>query len=150
MARVSSFQIPHFVVVVQLLSPAWLFWRRKWQPTPVLLPGKFRGLRSLVGCSPWSRTVGNAWATFYFYLLMYHYGEGTGNPLRYSCLENPVDGRAWWPAVHRVAQSRTRLKRLSVRECVPDSLRPHSVAYQALLSMEFSRLEYWSGCCFFL
>ena len=36
-------------------------------------------------------------------------GEGTGNPLRYSCLENPMDGEAWWAAVHGVAKSRTRL-----------------------------------------
>ena len=40
-------------------------------------------------------------------------GEGNGNPLQYSCLENPRDGRAWWAAVYGVAQSRTRLKRLS-------------------------------------
>ena len=36
-------------------------------------------------------------------------GEGNGNPLQYSCLENPMDGRAWWAAVHGVAKSRTRL-----------------------------------------
>ena len=41
-------------------------------------------------------------------------GEGNGNPLQYSCLENPVDRRAWWAAVYRVAQSQTRLKRLSM------------------------------------
>ena len=40
-------------------------------------------------------------------------GEGNGNPLQYSCLENPRDGRAWWAAVYGVAQSWTRLKRLS-------------------------------------
>ena len=40
-------------------------------------------------------------------------GEGNGNPLQYSCLENPVDRGAWWAAVHRVTQSQTRLKRLS-------------------------------------
>ena len=40
-------------------------------------------------------------------------GEGSGTPLQYSCLENPMDGEAWWAAVHGVAQSRTRLKRLS-------------------------------------
>ena len=43
-------------------------------------------------------------------------GEGNGNPLQ-SCLENLVDGGAWWAAVHRVAQSRTRLKRLSMHAC---------------------------------
>ena len=42
-----------------------------------------------------------------------YFGEGSGNPLQYSCLENPVDGGAWWAAVHRVAQSPSRLKRLS-------------------------------------
>ena len=40
-------------------------------------------------------------------------GEGNSNPLQYSCLENPRDGGAWWAAVYGVAQSRTRLKRLS-------------------------------------
>ena len=37
------------------------------------------------------------------------YGEGNGNPLQYSCLENPMDGGTWWAAVHEVAKSRTRL-----------------------------------------
>ena len=46
------------------------------------------------------------------------YGEGNGNPLQYSCLENPVDRGAWWAAVHRVAQSQTRLKRLSMHACI--------------------------------
>ena len=40
-------------------------------------------------------------------------GEGNGTPLQYSCLENPMDGGAWWAAVSGVAQSWTRLKRLS-------------------------------------
>ena len=40
-------------------------------------------------------------------------GEGNGNPLQYSCLENPRDGGVWWAAVYGVAQSRTQLKRLS-------------------------------------
>ena len=38
-----------------------------------------------------------------------HYGEGDGTPLQYSCLENPMDGGAWWAAVHGVTKSRTRL-----------------------------------------
>ena len=38
-----------------------------------------------------------------------HWGEGDGTPLQYSCLENPMDGGAWWAAVHGVAKSRTRL-----------------------------------------
>ena len=45
-------------------------------------------------------------------------GEGNGNPLQYSCLENPMVRGAWWAAVHRVAQSRTRLKWLSMLACI--------------------------------
>ena len=40
-------------------------------------------------------------------------GEGNGNPLQYSCLENPMNREAWWTTVHRIAKSRTRLKQLS-------------------------------------
>ena len=40
-------------------------------------------------------------------------GEGTGNPLQYSCLENPMDRAAWWATVHGVSQSQTQVKRLS-------------------------------------
>ena len=43
-------------------------------------------------------------------------GEGNGNPLQYSCLENPRDGGDWWAAVYEVAQSQTRLKQLSMAE----------------------------------
>ena len=43
--------------------------------------------------------------------------EGVANPLQYSCLENPMDRGAWWAAVHGVAKSRTRLKRLSMHAC---------------------------------
>ena len=45
-------------------------------------------------------------------------GEGNSNPLQYSCLENPVDRGTWWAAVHRVTQSRTQLKRLSIHACI--------------------------------
>ena len=44
-----------------------------------------------------------------FHLLCAYYGEGNGTPLQYSCLENPMDGGAWWAAVHGVAKSQTRL-----------------------------------------
>ena len=46
------------------------------------------------------------------------FGEGSGNPLQYSCLENPMDGGAWWAAVHRVSQSQTWLKQLSMHACI--------------------------------
>ena len=51
--------------------------------------------------------------TFSFHFSLSCIGEGNGNPLQCSCLENPRDGRAWWAAVYGVAQSRTQLKRLS-------------------------------------
>ena len=49
----------------------------------------------------------------HFHFLLSCIGEGNGNPLQCSCLENPRNGGAWWAAVYGVAQSRTRLKRLS-------------------------------------
>ena len=48
-----------------------------------------------------------------FYLLSTHHGEGSANPLQYSCLDNPRDRGAWWAAVYGAAQSWTRLKQLS-------------------------------------
>ena len=48
----------------------------------------------------------------YLCLLNSSFGDGNGTPLQYSCLENPMDGGAWWAAVHGVARSRTRLKQL--------------------------------------
>ena len=50
---------------------------------------------------------------FTFHFSLSRIGEGNGNPLQCSCLENPRDGGAWWAAVYGVAQSWTRLKRLS-------------------------------------
>ena len=48
----------------------------------------------------------------------FYMGEGNGNQLQYSCLENPVDEGAWWAAVHRVTQSQTQLKQLSMHACI--------------------------------
>ena len=88
-------------------------WRRRWHPTPVLLPGKSHGRRSLVGCSPWGHEELDTTERLHFHFSLSCVGEGNGNPLQCSCLENPRDGGAWWAAVSGVAQSRTRLKRLS-------------------------------------
>ena len=88
-------------------------WRRQWHPTPVLLPGESHGWRSLVGCSPWGREESDMTEQLHFHFSLSCIGEGNGNPLQCSCLENPRDGGAWWAAVHGFAQSWTRLKRLS-------------------------------------
>ena len=82
-------------------------------PTPVLLPGKSHGWRSLVGCSPWGRYESDMTEWLHFHFSLSCVGEGNGTPLQCSCLENPRDGRAWWAAVYGVAQSWTRLKWLS-------------------------------------
>ena len=87
--------------------------RRRRHPTPVLLPGKSHGRRSLVGCSPWDREESDTTERLHFHFSLACTGEGNGNPLQCSCLENPRDGGAWWAAIYGVAQSRTRLKRLS-------------------------------------
>ena len=87
--------------------------RRPWHPTPVLLPGKSHGQRSLVGCSPWGHEESDTTEWLHFHFSLSCIGEGNGNPLQCSCLENPRDGGAWWAALYGVAQSRTRLKWLS-------------------------------------
>ena len=87
--------------------------RRRWHPTPVLLPRKSHEWRSPVGCSPWGRSESDRTEQLHFHFSPSCIGEGNGNPLQYSCLENHRDGGAWWAAVYGVAQSRTRLKRLS-------------------------------------
>ena len=87
--------------------------RRQWHPTPVLLPGKSHGWRSLVGCSPRGRKESDTAERLPFHFSLSCIGEGNGNPLQCSCLENPRDGGAWWAAICAVAQSRTRLKQLS-------------------------------------
>ena len=88
-------------------------WRRKWYPTPVLLPRKSHGRRSLVGCSPWGHEESDTTEWLHFHFSLSCIREGNGNPLQCSCLENPRDGGAWWAAVYGVAQSRTQLKQLS-------------------------------------
>ena len=93
-------------------SAMWRGRRRQWHPTPVLLPGKSHGPKNLVGCSPCGRKESDTTERLHFHFSLSCIGEGNGNPLQCSCLENPRNGGAWWAAVCGVAQSRTRLKRL--------------------------------------
>ena len=81
--------------------------RRKWQPTPVFLPGESQGRGSLVSCRLRGRIESNT--TEATQQQQREMGEGNGNPLQYSCLENPMDGGAWQAAVHGVVKSWTRL-----------------------------------------
>ena len=80
---------------------------RQWHPTPVLLPGKSHGRRSLEGCSPWGRKESDTTEWLHFHFSLSCMREGNGNPLQCSCLENPRDGGAWWAAIYGIAQSWT-------------------------------------------
>ena len=77
-----------------------LAWKIPWMEEP----GRLQSMGS--------QRVGHDWATSLHFSVSC-IGEGNGNPLQCSCLENPRDRGAWWFAVNGVAQSRTRLKRLS-------------------------------------
>ena len=101
--------------------------RRQWQPTPVLLPGKSHGQKSRVGYSSHGVTELDTAEWLHFHFSVSCIGEGNGNPLQCSCLENPRDGGAWWAAVYGVTQSWTRLKWLSSSSSSPISL--HLLAY---------------------
>ena len=111
----------HLIVVeMQFKSPTVVFWH-------ILLHLKEKAMApyssTLAWRIPWmeepgrlgsmgSRRVWHDWATSLSFSLS-PIGEGNGNPLQCSCLENPRDSGAWWAAGYGVAQSRTRLKRLS-------------------------------------
>ena len=84
---------------------SWTQQRRQWHPTPVLLPGKSYGRRSLVGCSPWGREESDMteWLPFHFSLSCF--GEGNGNPLQCSCLDPGTElGGLLSMGSHRVGQ----------------------------------------------
>ena len=70
----------------------WTFRRRQWHPTPVLFPGESHGWRSLVGCIPWGRWELDTTERLHFHFSLSRIGEGNGNPLQCSCLENPGTG----------------------------------------------------------
>ena len=90
-----------------------------WHPTPVLLPGKSHGWRSLVDSSPWGRKESDTTERLHFHFSLACIGEGNGNPLQCSCLENPRKGEPGG-LLSMGSQSLIRLKRLSsssIHEC---------------------------------
>ena len=84
-----------------------MHWRRKWQPTPVFLSGEPQGWRSLVGSSSCGHEESDTTERLHFHFSLSCIGEGNGNALQCSCVENPRDRGAWWAAIYGVAQSRT-------------------------------------------
>ena len=94
------------------------FRRKRWNS---FWGWKSHGRRSLVGCSPWGRKESDTTERLHFHFSLSCIGEGHGNPLQCSWLENPRDGGAWW-APHRVPQSRTWLNWLSSSSSSSSSL----------------------------
>ena len=111
--RIPAHVLIHLARLCLLVSSHGSIQRRQWHPTPVFLPGKSYGRRSLVGCSPWGPWGSDTTQRLHFHFSLSCLGEENGNTLQCSCLENPRDGGAWGAAVYGVAQSRTRLKWLS-------------------------------------
>ena len=107
---------------------------------------KVSTLRLLVLCNHWASgnfeecrevlRVRHDWA-----ISLSRIGEGNGNPLQYSCLENPRDGGAWWAAVYGVAQSRTRLKRRSSSS----SSREVLAAFSFILGLKAQSDQLWGS-----
>ena len=114
-------------------------WRRQWHPTPALLPGKSHGWRSLVGYSPWGSEELDTTERLHFHFSLSCIGEGNGNPLQCSCLENLRDRGAWWAAVYGVTQSRTWWKQLSMNTTV----QKHQFFSAQLSSQSNSRIHTW-------
>ena len=141
-----------------------IFWRRKWQPTPVFLPVKFYGQRSLAGCSPWSHKESDKTECkcTHTHTQNKHFGHGIAAAAKslQSCptLCDPIDGSPPGSAAPGILQARTlewvaisfsnawkwkvKVKSLS-RVWLFET--PWTAAYQAPPSMGFSRQEYWSG-----
>ena len=135
--------------------------RKQWQPIPVLLPGKSHEQRSQVDGSPWGQEESDTTEQLHFHFSLSFIGEGNDNPLQCSGLENPRDSGAWWAAVYGVAQSRTRLKRLSNSSSPPSNFffflfffswrEPHPCFYFyfsfIFISWRLVTLQYCSGFC---
>ena len=99
-----------------------LVWKIPWTEEP----GRLQSMRSL--------RVGHDWVTS-----LSRAGEGNGNPLQCSCLENPKDGGTWWAAVYGVAQSRTRLKWLSSR-AAPESWEYMFLHHETIIRVKWAKL----------
>ena len=134
-------------------------WRRKWQPTPVLLPGKFQGQRSLVGYSPWDRRVRHECATNFHIHFQMVMGRASGKaPAEvtwfWSCWDSAVGSCHCMSLLHFATRPLREGSRFahSVSEnhsVMSDSFAiPWTVAHQAPLSMGFPRQEYWSSLPF--
>ena len=102
-----------FLCIYHFQSSALNSWRRQWHPHSSTLAWKIPWTEEAGGLQSMGSLESDATERLHFPFSLSCIGEGNGNPLQRSCLESPRDGGAWWAAVYGVAQSRTRLKRLS-------------------------------------
>ena len=123
-----------------------MHWKRQWQPTPVFLPGESQGRGSPVGCCLWGRTESDTTEWLHFHFSLSCIGEGNGNPLQCSCLENPRDGGALWSAVYGISQSQTRLKQLSCSSSSQELVRDREAWRAAVhgVAKSWTRLRDWT------
>ena len=104
----------------------YIYWGRQWHPTPVLLPGKSHGWRSLVGCSPWgSWRVRHDWVTSLSLFTFMHWRRKWQPTPVFLPGESQGQG-AWWAAIYAVAQSQTWLKRLSSSSSIHTHTHTHT------------------------
>ena len=95
-----------------VIAEGWRVGHQEWQLMRMGSLWGCDGCRTLwiydkaVSCTLWMGEFCAIWITWH---IVYEFGEGNGTPLQYSCLENPMDGGAWWAAVHGITKSRTRL-----------------------------------------
>ena len=101
----------------------------------------------LVGCSPWGREESDTTEQLHSHFSLSCTGEGNGNPLQCSCLENPRDRGAWWAAVYGVAQSQTQLKRLGGSRSMPDELwtEVRDINHPHGKEMQKRKMAVWGG-----
>ena len=117
-------------------------WRRQWHPTPVLLPGKSHGRRGLVGCSPCGGEELDTTERLHFHFTLSCIGEGNGNPLQCSCLENSRDGGAWWAAICGAVESDTTE--------VTQQQHKHKKLFKFLYLKIIADITFIAFCSFFL
>ena len=90
----------------------------------------------------WGREESDMTEWLHFHFSLFHIGEGNGNPLQCSCLENPRDGKAWWAAFCGVAQSQTWLKRLSSSSSSINKPDPISFFFPSYHSLQFYNITF--------
>ena len=98
-----------------------------------------------MGCRPWGREESDTTERLHFHVSLSCIGEGNGNPLQCSCLENLRGGGAWWVAVYGVAQSRTRLKRLTAAAAAAAAAAEELGKPMAFLVDKFTEIESRNG-----